>query len=71
MRLPDLSRPHKYEHHRPRRPSHLARRLRPPPVRPGPPDLSWFLYAGIVLALIVVIVAIPYMIGYLAEVLFG
>lgn len=71
MRLPDLSRPHRYQHTRPRRPSHLARRLRPPPDRPGPPDLTLFLYVGIVLALIVVIIAIPYLIGYLAEVLFG
>lgn len=69
VRLPDLSQPHKYEHHRPRRPSHLPKRLRPPPLRREPPDLSWFLYAGIVLALIVVIVAIPYMIGYLVELL--
>jgi hypothetical protein len=67
IRLPDLSRPKPYEHHKPRRPRHLPKRLTPPPDRPGPPDLSWFLYAGIVLALIVVIVAIPYLIGYLVE----
>ncbi len=68
FRMPDLSQPHKYEHRRPRRPSHLPRRLTPPPQRSEPPDLSLFLYAGMVLALILVIVAIPYLIGYLFEV---
>ncbi len=68
FRMPDLSKPHKYEHRRPRRPSHLPRRLTPPPQRSEPPDLSLFLYAGMVLALILVIVAIPYLIGYLFEV---
>lgn len=69
VRLPDLSRPHPYEHRRPRRPSHLPKRLEPPPERPGPPDLSLFLYAGMVLAIIVVIIAIPYVIAYLVELL--
>jgi hypothetical protein len=67
LRLPDLSRRQPYEHRRPRRPSHLPRRLQPPPDRPDPPDLSLFLYAGIVLAVILMILAIPYMIGYLVE----
>ena len=66
--LPDLSQPRKYEHRRPRRPSHLAKRLTPPPERGEPPDLRLFLYAGIVLAIILVVVAIPYVIGYLFEV---
>jgi hypothetical protein len=66
--MPDLSKPHKYEHQRPHRPSHLPKRLTPPPERTGPPDLSLFLYAGIVLALILVILAIPYAIGYLMSV---
>ena len=70
FRLPDLSRPNKYEHRRPRRPSHLPRRLTPPPDRPGAPDLSLFLYAGLVLVLVLVILAVPYAIGYLFEVLF-
>jgi hypothetical protein len=69
IKLPDLSQPHKYEHQRPHRPSHLAKRLTPPPRRSGPPDLSLFLYAGLVLALVLVILAIPYLIGYLFEVL--
>lgn len=68
IRLPDLSRPNKYEHRRPRRPTHLPRRLTPPPERSEPPDLSLFLYAGMVLAIILVIVAVPYLIGYLFEV---
>jgi hypothetical protein len=51
MRLPDLKRPNRYEHRRPQRPSHLPKRLSPPPERDGPPDLSLFLYAGLVLAL--------------------
>lgn len=70
IKLPDLSTPQKYEHRRPKRPSHLPKRLTPPPEREGPPDLSLFLYAGMVLAIILVIVAIPYVIGYLFEVIF-
>ena len=69
FRLPDLSQPKRYEHRQPRRPSHLPKRLTPPPEREGPPDLTLFLYAGIVLAVILAILAIPYVIGYLFEVL--
>lgn len=69
VRLPDLQRPKPYEHQKPHRPSHLARRLRPPPERRAPPDLTLFLYAGIVLAVIVLLVAIPYAIAYLVDVL--
>jgi len=68
FRLPDLSQRHRYEHRKPRRPSHLPRRLTPPPDRSEPPDLTFFLYAGIVLAVILAILAIPYFIGYLFEV---
>ncbi|MCV0402274.1 MAG: hypothetical protein K5924_01040 [Chloroflexi bacterium] len=70
FKLPDLSQPHPYEHRRPRRPSHLPRRLTPPPKRDEPPDLSLFLYAGVVLLVIMLILAIPYLVGYLFEVLF-
>jgi hypothetical protein len=70
MRLPDLSTRKRYEHRRPRRPSHLPKRLTPPPAREGPPDLSLFLYAGLVLAIILVILAIPYAVAYAFEVLF-
>lgn len=68
FKLPDLSHPQRYEHRRPRRPSHLPRRLSPPPERPAPPDLTLFLYAGIALAVVLAILAIPYLIGYLFEV---
>ncbi|MGH2402611.1 MAG: hypothetical protein ACRDE6_07850 [Candidatus Limnocylindria bacterium] len=70
FRLPDLSQRHRYEHRKPRRPSHLPKRLTPPPSREEPPDLTLFLYAGIVIAVILAIVAIPYLIGYLFEVAF-
>lgn len=69
LKLPNLSEPHRYEHRRPRRPSHLPKRLTPPPERSQPPDLSLFLYAGIVLAIVLVVLAIPYLVGYLFEVL--
>jgi hypothetical protein len=68
FQLPDLSQPHKYEHRRPRRPRHLAKRLTPPPPRSAPPDLSLFLYAGVVLLVILAVLAVPYLIGYLFEV---
>lgn len=68
FRLPDLSQPHKYEHRRPRRPPHLPKRLTPPPERAEPPDLSLFIYAGIVLAVILMVLAIPYLMAYLFEV---
>ena len=70
LKLPDLSHPHRYEHRRPRRPSHLPKRLTPPPARNEPPDLTLFLYAGLVLAIVLVVLAIPYLVGYLFEVLF-
>ena len=69
LRLPDLSHPHRYEHRMPRRPPHLPKRLTPPPERREPPDLSLFIYAGVVLAVILAILAIPYLIGYVFEVL--
>ena len=68
IKMPDLSRPNKYEHQRPHRPSHLPRRLTPPPDRSAAPDLSLVLYAGAVLLVIMVILAIPYVIGYLLSV---
>lgn len=59
LKLPDLSQPKKYEHRRPQRPSHLPKRLTPPPERAGAPDLRPFLYVGLVLAIILLIAAIP------------
>jgi hypothetical protein len=70
LKLPDLSAPKKYEHHRPQRPSRLPKRLTPPPERVGPPDLSLFLYAGIVIAIVLVILAIPGVIRLLFEIFF-
>jgi hypothetical protein len=70
LKLPDLSQPHKYEHQRPRRPSHLPKRLTPPPERSEPPDLTLFLYAGVVLLIVLLVLAIPYVVGYLFEVVF-
>ena len=67
--FPDLSEPNKYEHRRPRRPPHLPKRLTPPPERSAPPDLSLFLYAGVVLFIILAVLAIPYVISYLFEVI--
>lgn len=70
LKLPDLSQPHPYEHRRPRRPSHLPKRLTPPPERSEPPDLTLFLYAGVVLLIVLLVLAIPYVVGYLFEVVF-
>jgi hypothetical protein len=58
-----------YEHQRPHRPSHLARRTKPPPERAAPPDLTLFIYAGLALAVIVMLLAIPYLLQYLATIL--
>ena len=68
LKLEELRELQKYEHQPPRRPSHLPRRLTPPPQRSEPPDLSLFLYAGMVLGIVLVILAIPYVIGYLFQV---
>jgi hypothetical protein len=73
--MPDLPRidlhQHPYQHRPPRRPAHLPKRLTPPPPRAEPPDLSLFLYAGIVLALILAVLAIPYVMSYLVDVISG
>ena len=68
LKLPDLSKRNTYEHRKPRRPPHLPKRLKPPPERGDPPDLSLFLYAGIAIAVVLAVVAIPYIVGYLFEV---
>jgi hypothetical protein len=66
--VPDLK-PRPYEHRRPRRPSRLPRRTTPPPERADPPDLKLMIYAGVVLAVIVLLVAVPYAIQYLVTVM--
>lgn len=60
--------PHTYEHQRPHRPSHLARRTTPPPERPAPPNLRYLAYVGLGLTAVVVALAMPYVIGYLIQV---
>lgn len=66
--LPELKqRP--YEHRRPQRPSRLPKRTTPPPARVDPPDLKLMIYAGIVLAGIVLLLALPYAIQYLVTVM--
>ena len=59
--------PHPYEHQPPRRPRGLTRRMTPPPDRPVPPNLRLLLYAGLALAAVVVALAVPYVIGYLVQ----
>jgi hypothetical protein len=58
-----------YEHQRPQRPSHLPKRTSPPPERAEPPDLTLFIYAGLVLAVVLILLAIPYLLQYLATVM--
>ena len=58
---------HTYEHQRPRRPSHLARRTTPPPERPAPPNLRYLAYVGLALTAVVVALSVPYVIGYLIQ----
>jgi hypothetical protein len=60
---------HTYEHQRPRRPAHLARRTTPPPERAAPPNLRYLIYVGLALTTVVVALAVPYIIGYLIQAL--
>ena len=57
-----------YRHQRPHRPSHLPRRLDPPPER-RTVDLSWLIYIGIALALVMALLTVPYLIAYLIDVI--
>ncbi|HLA65638.1 MAG: hypothetical protein M3O78_04365 [Chloroflexota bacterium] len=58
---------HPYEHRKPRRPLRLPRRTTPPPDRPAPPNLRVLLIAGLVLAAVFAALAVPYVIGYLLQ----
>ena len=62
--MPELK-PNVYEHQPPRRPPRLARRLRPPPEHPAPPNLKVFAWIGLALGLIVLVLALPYLVSYL------
>jgi hypothetical protein len=62
--MPELK-PHAYEHQPPRRPLRLPRRLTPPPARPAPPDLKIFAWVGLGLAIILLVLALPYLVSYL------
>jgi hypothetical protein len=59
----------KYEHQKPHRPRNLPRRLQPPPERKAAPDLTWFAYIGLALAVAVVVLVVPYLISYIVELL--
>jgi len=59
--------PHPYEHRPPHRPLHLAHRSTPPPERPAPPNLRFLAYVGLALAAVVVALSMPYVIGYLLQ----
>jgi len=60
-------RQHVYQHRPPRRPLRLPFRLTPPPERPAPPNLRWFLYAGLALTALLAALAIPYLVSYLLQ----
>ena len=60
---------HPYEHQPPRRPSHLPRRITPPPERPAPPSMRLLLYVGLALAALLVALFVPYLVGYLVQLL--
>jgi hypothetical protein len=62
--MPELK-PNAYEHQAPRRPLHLPRRLTPPPEHPAPPNLKIFAWVGLALGIVLLVLALPYLIGYL------
>ena len=62
--MPELK-PNVYEHQAPRRPLRLPRRLTPPPERAAPPSLKVFAWIGLALGVVIVVLALPYVIGYL------
>jgi hypothetical protein len=62
--MPELK-PNVYEHQHPRRPPRLPRRLTPPPERPAPPNLKVFAWVGLGLAIVVLVLALPYLVSWL------
>jgi hypothetical protein len=63
LKAPELK-PNVYEHHPPRRPIHLQRRLTPPPEHPAPPNLKIFAWVGLALGIVLLVLALPYLISY-------
>ena len=63
--------PHPYQHEPPHRPVHLPRRIKPPPKRQAPPNLTPFLIAGAALAAVMALLALPYLVGYLIQTIGG
>ncbi len=61
--MPELK-PNAYEHQAPRRPIRLPRRLTPPPEHPSPPNLKVFAWVGLGLAIVVLVLALPYLLSY-------
>ena len=59
---------HRYRHERPHRPARLPKRLEPPPERQRF-DISWMIYVGIALALVMVLLTVPYLFAYLVEII--
>ena len=57
-----------YKHEKPHRPPNLPKRLEPPPERKRF-DISWMIYIGIGLALIMAILIVPYLITYIVNVI--
>ena len=66
--MPDFH-PHPYEDQPPHRPARLPRRMTPPPDRPAPPSLRVLLYVGLALAAVLVALFVPYLVGYLFQLL--
>ena len=57
-----------YRHRRPRRPPRLPFRREPPPERQRF-DISWLIYLGVVLALIMALLTVPYLVAYIVQVI--
>jgi hypothetical protein len=45
--------------------------MTPPPERPAPPNLRYLVYVGLALTAVLAALAVPYLIGYLIQVVTG
>lgn len=61
------TRQHPYQHQPPRRPAHLPRRTTPPPEHPAPPSMRLLAWVGLALTAVLVALAVPYLLGYLIQ----